>query len=349
MDSKYKQIVTHIKELIGTGRLKSGNRIPSINELCNEFNCNKSTIIRAYDELQKEHLIYSVPKSGFYVIEKSSTNIHGNNSAADFSSTSPAVHLLPYQEFQHCIDQALISYKDSLFHYSNTQGLAGLRKVLKRHFENDQIFTGEENIFLTSGAQQALNILSLMPFPNGKRNVLIEQPTYLGMKKSLELNNITAIGIARDAYGIDMNQLERIFQNDDIKFFYTMPRFQNPTGFSLSNEQKRQIANLAEKYDVYIVEDDYLGDLENDSKSDPICSLGFNHRIIYVKTFSKVLLPGIRLCALVLPKILSNTFMKYKVCSDYMTNTLSQGALEIFIRSGMYNNHIKNTKKILPG
>jgi DNA-binding transcriptional MocR family regulator len=92
----------------------------------NEFNCNKSTIIRAYDELQKEHLIYSVPKSGLYVIEKGSMSSYGNNSTADFSSTSPAVHLLPYQECQHCIEQALVLYKDSLFHSSDTQGLTGL-------------------------------------------------------------------------------------------------------------------------------------------------------------------------------------------------------------------------------
>jgi len=185
-----------------------------------------------------------------------------------------------------------------------------------------------------------------MPFSNNKKNVLIEQPTYHGIIKSLELNNINTIGIQRTQNGIDFNELESIFKCDDIKFFYTIPRFHNPTGFSYSNKEKKQILKLAEKYDVYIVEDDYLGDLEVNSKSDPIYAFDHSSRVIYLKTYSKILFPELRIAVAVLPRVLVKTFQEYKKWNDLNTSILSQGALEIYIKSGMFNEHTKKLRNV---
>jgi hypothetical protein len=107
-----------------------------------------------------------------------------------------------------------------------------------------------------------------------------------------------------------------------------------------------QIAQMAEKYNIYIVEDDYLGDLESDSKSTPIFSFDQSDRVIYIKTFSKVLLPSLRIAAVVLPKLLINTFREYKYWSDINTPLISQGALEIYINSGMFNLHINRIRNL---
>lgn len=342
---KYDQIVDYIKKEIQTGGIKSGRKLPSIRDICNLFICSKSTVVRAYDELENQHIVYSVPNSGYYLVEKSFLMAEGGTEEViDFASAAPDTQLLPYKEFQHCLEQAVDIYKENLFSYTDSQGLKALIKAIVMQLQNYQIFTGTDNVFITTGSQQALDILSRMPFPNGKINIVVEQPTYQGMLKCIELNGIKAIGIRRDLNGLNMDDLERIFKNGNVKFFYTIPRFSNPLGLSYTNEEKKQIAHLAEKYDVYVLEDDYLGDMEYDQKSDPIYSFDESSRVIYLKTFSKILLPGLRIAAVVLPELLVNVFREYKRWADLNTPVLSQGALEIYIKSGMFNNHVKSVK-----
>lgn len=343
--NKYSEIAAEIKKMIRCSRLKSGDKVPSIREACFEFKCSKATVIRAYEELEKEHILYSIPKSGYYIVDKNIIETKSSNFEIDFKSASPLDEVLPYREFQHSINQAIRLYKDSLFNYSDIQGLLSLRKTLQKHFTDTQIFTDPGSIFITSGSQQALYILSKMPFPNGKTDVLVEQPTYLGALKALEHNGIKVLGIERTCCGIDMDELERIFRSGSIKFLYTIPRFHNPTGFSYTNEQKKEILRLAEKYDTYIIEDDYLADLELNPKSDPMYSLGMPNRVIYLKSYSKTLLPGLRIGAAIFPKNLITIFGKYKMSCDIVTNVLSQGALEIYVKSGMFDAHIKKVKK----
>jgi len=113
-----------------------------------------------------------------------------------------------------------------------------------------------------------------MQFPQGATKVLVEQPTYTLMLRILENAKIPFLGIRRTQHGIDLEQLEKLFSRGDIKFFYTMPRYQNPTGFCYSNSQKLEIISLTEKYGVYIVEYDYLADLEVDQKVETMHTLG---------------------------------------------------------------------------
>lgn len=291
--------------------------------------------------------MYSIAKSGHYLIKNklnSSSDI--SNDEIDFSTAAPDSCILPYEEFQNCLNQAADLYKENLFSHSNPQGFENLICLVRKQLQNYQVFSNEQSVFITTGSQQAINILTMMEFPNGKKNVLIEQPTYHGVLKSLDLNNINAIGIQRNFNGIDFDKLEIIFKNDNIKFFYIIPRFHNPTGFSYSNKEKKQILKLAEKYDVYIVEDDYLADLEVNKKSDPIYALDSSERVIYLKSYSKILVPGLRVSAVVLPKLLVETFKEYKRWDDLNTSVLSQGALEIYIKSGMFDIHMKKLRTI---
>ncbi len=343
MKKKYELIIEEIENLVAQNQLKQGERLPSIRSLATKYNCNKSTVIRAYNELEMNHKIFSIPKSGYYLVEKNNTN-NDDYSTIDFSEVTPDPKLLPYKEFNHCINRAVDVYKNNLFLYCDAQGLESLRKILVSHFMNHQIFTSHKNIFITSGSQQALNILSNMAFPNGKKNILVEQPTYSLMNSLVELNREKLIGIRRDYNGIDLKELEKIFKNGDIKFFYTIPRFHNPLGTCLSEKEKTRIVELAEKYDVYVVEDDYLVDIDTNKKALPIFYYDIYQRVVYVKSFSKTFMPGIRIGAVVLHEKFRTEFFKHKRCYDLNTSVLAQGALENFINSGMYNNHIKKAK-----
>ncbi|QHQ63475.1 aminotransferase class I/II-fold pyridoxal phosphate-dependent enzyme [Anaerocolumna sedimenticola] len=139
--------------------------------------------------------------------------------------------------------------------------------------------------------------------------------------------------------------MEEVFKAGDIKFFYTMPRFQNPTGYSYNEKQKREILRLAGKYGVYITEDDYLADLELKERADSLYAMGEKERIIYIRSFSKTLLPGLRLGMAIIPDPLKKEFTIYKQSIDLNTPVLTQGALEIYLKSSMYKSHVVRTKK----
>ncbi|AKL96060.1 transcriptional regulator GntR family [Clostridium aceticum] len=343
--NKYTSIVDYIRNLAQEKKIKTGQKLPSIRSLADKFQCSKLTVIRAYKELEQDHFIYSVPKSGYYLVSKhkeedlSKSNIY-------FSTVLPDMNILPYDEFHHCLDQAMEKYKMHLFSYGETRGLPSLIETLRKHLQNYQVFCKPTQIVVTSGSQQAVSILTNLQFPNGKNTILVENPTYDRMIKSLQLHSVRTIGIDRNFHGIDLNRLERIFQEEDIKFFYIVPRFHNPIGSSYSMDEKKEILRLAQKYDVYILEDDYLSDLDTDSRNDPIYSLDTSDRVIYLKTFSKILLPGLRIAAVVLPEILAPQFLTYKQWTDIHTSILPQGALDIYINNGMFKRSVTRLRRI---
>ncbi len=334
-----------IKLQLADGSLIAGSKLPSVRQFSEDFLCSKNTVIKAYAELEKEHLIYSVPKSGYYVVSEFQHE-KKENEVIDFLSAGPDKNVMPYVEFQHCMNQAIEQYKEELFTYSDQQGLHSLRVQVVNYLQSLQVFTQPERVVVVSGSQQALNLLVAMPFPNGKNNILIEQPTYFGIIESINLQQTTTFGIELSMDGIDLDRLEYIFRNNDIKFFYIIPRFHNPLGHCYTNSEKKKIVELAEKYDVYIVEDDFLGDLDLNTKADPLFSFDPSGRVIYIKSFSKIFLPGLRIATVVLPTFMIKNFLRYKFSSDFNSPALSQGALEVYLKSGMFNNHLKKIKEV---
>jgi len=345
MSSKYLKIMEEIKLRLADGSLIAGSKLPSVRQLSEYFSCSKNTVIKAYVELEKEHFIYSIPKSGYYVVNEIQ-KVTKENEQIDFLSAGPDKNVMPYLEFQHCLNQAIEQHKEQLFTYSDQQGLYSLRVQLVKYLQNLQVFTQPERVVIVSGSQQALHLLVSMPFPNGKNNILVEQPTYFGIIESINLHQASTFGIELSMEGIDLDRLEYIFRNNDIKFFYMIPRFHNPLGHCYTNRDKKKIVELAEKYDVYIVEDDFLGDLDPNAKSDPLFSYDPSGRVIYLKSFSKIFLPGLRIATIVLPALMVNHFLRYKFSSDFNSSALSQGALEIYLKSGMFNSHLKKTKEV---
>ncbi|MDU4327417.1 MAG: PLP-dependent aminotransferase family protein, partial [Clostridium celatum] len=135
-------------------------------------------------------------------------------------------------------------------------------------------------------------------------------------------------------------------KKNKIKCFYTMSYFQNPTGISYSLEKKLKILELAEKYDFYIIEDDYLSELifDDNIKHEPFKVLDKNDRVIYIKSFSKIFLPGIRLGYIICPENFRESIQNSKINTDIATSTLMQRALEIYIKEGYWIEYIENLR-----
>lgn len=340
---KYRTAADLIKKRIVSGNLKAGAKLPSVKSLSKELNYSKETIIKAYQQLESEHLVYSVPKSGFYVV-KSCELPENKHQPMDLATVSPPDSIHPYRDFTHCMEKAVSLYGKKLFSYASPKGMPELINVLAKHLVRFQLFVKADNLFITNGAQQALYILANMEFPHRGTRVLVEQPTYSVMLDILKASKTPTIGIRRSAEGLDLDELEGILKQGDIKFFYTIPRFQNPTGFCYDQKQKNEILQLVKKYGIYMIEDDYLADLEPDSKVDPLYAMGEQERIIYIQSFSKTLMPGLRLGMAILPEALHHSFLMSKRNIDLNTPILTQGALEIYLKSSMYKFHIKRIK-----
>lgn len=358
--NKYETIIDFIREEVEKGNFDYKKRLPSIREMANNFNCSKTTIIHAYSELEMDEVIYSIPQSGYYVNEryiKSLLTGNMNKSKAkvtalskninvqpiDMSWGAPHPEIIPSSDFSSCLNDASKIYKNSIFAYlEDSAGFLPLRRTLSKFMKKYSINIDSNNIYITAGAQQALHILSSMPFPNSGETILVEQPAFNLFLWLLDITKAKTDGILRGFDGLDFDKLEQKFKNDNIKFFYTAPTLSNPTGSTLTTDEKAKLIELAEKYDVYIVEDDYLADLADLTNYAPLFSMAPS-RVIYIKSFSKLLLPGIRIAAVLLPDEFVQTFQNYKSAYDLSSSVPPQGALEIFLSNGMFD---KNMQKI---
>ena len=341
--SVYQQIKCDIQQDIFT----EGQKIPSLRNLATQYQVSLDTIKKALNLLVEDNLIYSKDRSGFYVLQKEYNAFNTQpNSVIDFGSSRSNAVSFPYSDFMMCLKKATENYKEEFFQYGQTQGLPELIHTLQQWFETKQLFTKEDNLFITTGVQQALFILSRLSFPNQKETVLLELPSYHLILDLLEMENIPFLTIQRDEKGLDWELLEFYFKTKQIKFFYTTPRISSPLGLSFTEKEKKKLVSLAQAYDVYLVEDDHLGDFISKSDNLPLHFYDTNERVIYLKSFSKIMFPGLRIGACLLPNSLRNSFIKYQRVLEVDSSMFSQAALNIYIKTGMFDNHIKETLHI---
>lgn len=341
---KYLIIADDLVKKIQSSQLLPGQQLPAVRKLADQYSCSKQTVTQALKKLELEHFIYAKEKSGYFVVQKQLEKFNTLDTVYDFSSSSPNRQLFPINDFQHCFNRAIDTYQKELFLYGTAQGLPELIKAIKVQLENTQVFADPEYMYITSGIQQALNILCQMPFPNNKTAILIEEPSYSLLIELLKVYHLPVFSLQRTAKALDFDELERLFKEESIKFFYTTPRFHNPLGISYTKQEKLMLIQLARKYDVYLLEDDYLADFDLDNKNDSVFSNDIYNKTIYLKSFSKIIFPGLRIGVVILPPALKTTFSQYKKCADIDSSMFSQGALEIYINSGMYEYHLKNVR-----
>lgn len=335
MTSKYQVIIQDILSGIEEGRFTRGQKLPSIRQLSRQYRCSKDTVQKAMLELKYQNVLYAVEKSGYYILEdKDFQEQKLQLDPNDFQQ-------LPYEDFRTCLNESLIGREDYLFNYYHQQeGLEELIHSVHQLLMDYDVYCKKEQIVITAGTQQALYILSQMDFPNQGTDILLEEPTYHRMRTLVKEQHLPFQTIERTLDGIDLEELERLFQTGTIKFFYTIPRLHNPLGTTYSLEEKKEILRLAQQYEVYIIEDDYLADFDK-SKSLPLHYLDTQDRVIYIKSFTTTLFPALRIGGVCLPPSLMEPFLKDKGLIDYDTNLIMQMALSLYIDNGMFT---RNTR-----
>ncbi len=338
---KIELVKEYILNEIEQGNIKKGQRLPGCREIAIKLSVNKITVNKAYQSLEDLHILYCVPRGGYYVVGTDAKEV-AMSKTIDFKTVKPDPTLIPYQAFTHAMNRAIEEHKKTLFNYDTPLGLKELRETLKERFEQSGVYTTASQILITHGAQQGIYLALKALFPTASEGkLLVEIPTYnlvLDMADSL---NINYIGIRRYEQGIHLDELELIFKEEGIKAFYIIPMYHNPTGYSLTENDKKKLVQLCSRYQVVLIEDDYLADLAVDRRTLPLHYYDTNDLTIYLRSFSKTFMPGIRLGAMVFPGTLCDTIIKYKYMLDISTSSITQGALDFFLKSGMYDQHIK--------
>ncbi|WP_392486675.1 PLP-dependent aminotransferase family protein [Haloimpatiens sp. FM7315] len=351
---KYITIYKNIKNLILKEKIEEGEKLPSIRNLSKLLKVNNVTVINAYKKLEEEG--YAVQKigSGTYAKRKESVRgfrkeyikifknalNDGKEKYVDFTGEGTCVDYFSVEAFKNIINAVLDRDGAEALVYQETLGYLGLRKSINDFFWNNKL--SDEDILVVSGAQQGIDIVC-KSIINVNDNVIVEKPTYSGALSVFKWKkaNILEVNILED--GADLEEFEKILKRYKIKCFYVMSYFQNPTGISYSLEKKKRILELAEIYDFYIVEDDYLSELiYNESLSyNSFKSLDKSDRVIYIKSFSKIFLPGIRLGYLISPVKFIDNMKNSKINTDISTSSLMQRTLDLYINKGYWKDYIK--------
>jgi 2-aminoadipate transaminase len=257
-----------------------------------------------------------------------------------FAGGLPAPELFPVKEIALCADAVLKKYGAAALQYSVTEGIMPLREKIAKMLGPDNKQLTVENIIITQGSQQALDLLSKVFIDNGSP-IFTENPTYLGALQSFQLFQATVSAIPSDSSGINTSLLRDRLKKEKPRFVYLMPNFQNPTGLSYPLERRKELAALAREYNVIIIEDDPYGALRFEGERLPsLFSLAKGRNVVYLSTFSKTIAPGLRVAYVAGDADLLRKLVIAKQGTDLQTNTLGQYIVNEYLESGHYQKHI---------
>lgn len=276
--------------------------------------------------------------------------VRGRN-VISFGGGFPSPELYPVRELAEIAKKVIEERKHIALQYTLTEGLPELKYALRDFLERkDNIrVESEDNILITTGSQQALDIIARI-FINPGDVVIMELPTYLAAINAFNLQLPRYYGVPLDHEGIVIDELEKLLlklKSEGIKpkFLYTVPTAQNPTGITMSLERRKRLLELAEEYDFLIVEDNPYGYiLFEDVEVRHLKSLDRSGRVIYLSTFSKVLVPGLRLGWIVAEREIISKMALLKQSLDLCSSTLTQFIAYEALVSGL----VERQTRILP-
>jgi 2-aminoadipate transaminase len=271
-----------------------------------------------------------------------------------FAGGLPAPEVFPVAEFKRACDVVLEEVGPASLQYSPTEGYVPLREMIVRNSRRYGICANVENVQITSGSQQALDLIGRLLINPGDR-ILVESPTYLGALQAWNACGAEYVTVPSDENGMRTDLLEGALRSGP-KFIYVLPNFQNPGGVTLSLERRLELVEVADRYGVPIIEDDPYGQLRYIGEHiKPVVVLDDEYRqgdgqdycgnVIYLSTFSKLLAPGIRLAWVIADKEVIGKVVQAKQGADLHTSTFNQMVAYEVARDGFLDEHIQVIRK----
>jgi GntR family transcriptional regulator/MocR family aminotransferase len=366
-----------IRTAILSGRLQAGERLPATRRLANELGVSRMTVAEAYDQLQAEGYIRGRQGSGTYVapslpvggLSEDTPSRAAPTAVAPRLSTwgrrvastpaEPAQTVRPLYDFRPnrvapdrfswdawraSVERALTQDRSHLLVYPPTGGHPELRLAIAEHVARYRsVRCLPEQVVIVSGTQMALNLLAQLCLDEGDP-VAVEDPGYPAARLSLEARGLRLARIPVDDEGI---RTDALAVSGPHRLVHVTPSHQDPTGVTLSLSRRLALLEVAVATGCLIVEDDYDSEFRYEGRPvESLQGLDRHGHVVYAGTFSKSLLPGLRIGFLVLPPALIEPFLRAKALWDGGTAMLEQAALAQFIRSGEYERHIRRMRRL---
>jgi len=355
----YRQLSFKIHDLIDSGVLRSGDRLPATRELAGQIGLNRTTVSAAYELLESEGLIRAHVGRGSFVCETNplsaapswETRARAESDVPDrpvpdaeisFASARPSELLFPLDEFRAaCHDVIDSDQAQSILQLGSPSGYAPLRRYLFDAARAEGAAHEDDEILITSGCQQAFDLIQRVLVANGE-TVLLEDPVYPGLRNTFARAEARVIGIPVGEAGVEPDSLGRVLERERPRLLVLTPNFQNPTGATLPEQARNTIISLARKAGTLVIENDIYGDLRYEGSPLPtIKQLDTGGGTVLLRSFSKLAFPGLRVGWIVGPRALIRRLTEAKQLSDLHTDQLSQAVLLRFAESGALQAHRK--------
>ena len=265
-----------------------------------------------------------------------------------FGGGNPSSETFPVEEITAITRQVLENNPVSVLQYGLSEGYTPLRETLKSHLLKTQNIDFKNNeVFIVSGGQQAADLTAKVLLNEGDV-VITEDPSFVGCLNTFRSYNAKLVGVPMQPDGMDIDALEEaLSQNPKAKIIYTIPSFQNPTGFTTCEKKRKAIYQLAQQYNVVIFEDNPYGEIRFSGSDIPcIKSLDTDGRVIYAGSFSKTMAPAFRLGFLVFDSALSSRMTVAKQCTDVHSTLLFQYICNEYMTRYDYDGHINLTRAL---
>ena len=371
----YRQIVDRIRSDVARGLLRPGDRLPTTRELARSLGINRLTVSRAYSQLSEEGAIASHVGRGTYVADGGGRDPdeRGDRAAGvaweslfsrtperafdkglppvvipntgpgpvSFASLFPDPALFPVEEFRASVDRVLRKEGSRVLAYGPPAGYPPLRRMIAGMLRSKGIHASEEEIVITSGSQQGIDLVARALIDPGD-TVVVENPTFLGAVQVFQSLGSDLAGVPVDEQGALVGRLEQTALRRHPKLAYLMPSFQNPTSHTMSVERREALLSVASRERFVLLEDDFASDLRFEGTDlPPLRAMQGGESVIYLSTFGKKFLPGLRVGWLLAPRALVSRLVNLKKITDYGTSLLPQAALFEFCRQGALDRHLE--------
>jgi len=263
-----------------------------------------------------------------------------------FAGGLPAAELFPIREFREACEYVLTTQGGKALQYGATEGYTPLRNFLCEKMQKYHVPAEEENILITNGSQQALDLVGRI-FLEKDDVVVTERPTYLGALQAWRAYRPRFATVPIDDDGMCVDMLEDVLKahQGNVKFIYALPNFHNPAGTTIPLERRKELVRLAAKYGVPIIEDDPYGELRFEGKDVlPIETL-HKENVLYLSTFSKTLAPGIRIGWVTAPSKVISKLVQAKQGADLHTGTFVQMVTYDICQRGLLRGHVRKVRE----
>jgi GntR family transcriptional regulator/MocR family aminotransferase len=361
------RIYRQLLDAVLDGRLRPGERLPPTRELARHLEVSRNTVTLAYERLVAEGVLFSRVGSGTFVSTEPVGSLQARRAPAghgvrprslwkvipeptptrsikpsyDFRIGGPDEDMFPFTTWRRLMARELRPAALDWGQYGEPSGHTGLRAAIARHIGiSRSVRTSADDVIVTQGAQQALDLIGRVLIDPGDR-VAVEEPGYPPVRRLFRSLGGRVVGVPVDGEGLDVSRIP-----SHTRMVYVTPSHQFPLGTAMSLPRRAALLAWAEKHNAVVIEDDYDSEFRFIGRPlDPLQSLDRGGRVVYVGSFSKVMLPTLRLGFLIAPDSLQPALRTAKQLTDWHGELPAQAALARFIDDGLLAGHIRKVTR----